>query len=337
MKDGIEIIGIPRVHRWQRPRVWLTIIKHALKTNAAIYHYHDLELLLVSPIIRVISGKPIIYDIHEDNADFMEIKSDLPYLFRITVARLLRMLEPLIARFQNGLIFADDEIADNYKDINLPKTTLFNYPLRNFIEKGIIETGNNAVRYPNVIYLGSIKHERGSKLMIEAFELVLDQIPEARLSLVGPFTPKHHEQDIRNEIKNRDLLHAVTITGAVPYEEIGTYLQHAAIGWIPLPDHPKYNKNIPTKVFEYMAYRAAVVSSDLPPIRPFITHGINGYLVSPDDPSAHANAIIDLLRQPESAAEMGTQGQEIVKNNYSWDAMEDRLLSLYQQILLVKK
>jgi glycosyltransferase involved in cell wall biosynthesis len=330
---GIEVIGLRRVYRWQRPLLWITILKHALNTNADIYHFHDLELLLITPILRILSRKPIIYDVHEVNADFMEIKSELPHYFRITIAWLLRVFEPILARLQSGLIFADDEIAANFKKINLPKTTIFNYPLRSFVDNGISETSNNDPRNPIIIYLGSIKQERGSWLMIEAFRQVIEQIPEAKLSLVGPFTPKNHELEIKFELDQQGLKHAVIITGPVQFIEIGKYLKQAAAGWIPWPDYAKHRKNIPTKVFEYMSYRVPVVSSDLPSVRPFITHGVDGFLVEPNDPAAHAKAIINLLNQPKIAIKMGQRGQETVKNKYSWDSMEIRLLNLYQEVL----
>ena len=333
VKVGIDIIGLHRLPRWQRPRLWYTIIKFALNTNADIYHFHDLELLLISPILRMISGKPVIYDIHEANADFMEIKDELPYLFRITVAWLLRLLEPTLARMQSGLIFADDEIAANFQKVNLPKTTLFNFPLRAFVEKGTKESMNNYHREPIVLYLGSIKQERGSRFMIEAFDQVFDQVPGAKLLLVGPFTPISHEVEIRNELEHRGLKGAVSITGSVQFEYIGGYLKQAAIGWIPWPNYTKHRKNIPTKVFEYMAYRLPVVSSDLPSVQPFITNGINGFLVTPNDSTAHANAIINLLKQPMTALKMGNRSLDIVNNNYSWDEMEKRLLTFYKHVV----
>ncbi|MHA2405050.1 MAG: glycosyltransferase family 4 protein, partial [Candidatus Kariarchaeaceae archaeon] len=200
-------------------------------------------------------------------------------------------------------------------------------------EKGAKESMNNDQRESIVLYLGSIKQERGSRFMIEAFNQVFDQVPGAKLLLVGRFTPISHEVEIRKELDHRGLEGAVSITGAVQFEDIGEYLKQAAVGWIPWPNYTKHRKNIPTKVFEYMAYRVPVVSSDLPSVQPFVTHGLNGYLVTPDDPTAHANAIINLLKQPLTIIKMGNRGLDIVNNNYSWDEMEKRLLTFYKHVV----
>ena len=95
----------------------------------------------------------------------------------------------------------------------------------------------------------------------------------------------------------------------------------------------KNQKNIPTKLFEYMAYGLPVVGSDLASTRPFVHEGQNGYRVTADDPTAHAEALLDLLRQPERASAMGRRGQELVRTDYNWDEMERRLLALYQKLL----
>ena len=90
----------------------------------------------------------------------------------------------------------------------------------------------------------------------------------------------------------------MTLTGRVPFETIGRYLQQAAVGWVTWQPARKNQKNIPTKLFEYMAYGLPVVSSDLPSTRPFVHDGVNGYRVRADDPAAHAAAILALLRDP---------------------------------------
>jgi glycosyltransferase involved in cell wall biosynthesis len=130
----------------------------------------------------------------------------------------------------------------------------------------------------------------------------------------------------------RGIEHAVTVTGRVPFEEIGAYLKQARVGWVTWQPVPNNKKNIPTKLFEYMAYRIPIVSSDLPSIRSFVNDGENGYRVTADDPEAHAQAILSLLRQPEMALAMGKRGQEMVRTCYNWDEMERRLLALYETL-----
>jgi glycosyltransferase involved in cell wall biosynthesis len=105
------------------------------------------------------------------------------------------------------------------------------------------------------------------------------------------------------------------------------------VGWIPFPASPKYQKNIPTKLFEYFAYAVPVVSSDLLSVRPFIEPGHTGLLVAPEDPAAHAAAIISLLRDPQHASTLAHNAQTVVQSRFTWDEMAPRLLDLYHTLL----
>jgi len=333
VKDGIRIVALPQVRRWQRPLLWLKLLRRAMSTQADLFHFHDPELLLVAPWLRWLTGKPTIYDIHEVYADFIEIKDYMPAWLRFPLAWTFRWLEPLLARLQSALIFADDEIATSFQAVHRPKTTLFNFPARAFVEAASDATQQAGPREPVILYLGGIERARGSRLMIEAFHQVWQENPDARLLLVGHFVPPDLEQEMKAHAAQLGIAPAVTVAGRVPFETIGTYLQQAAVGWIPLQPVPKYLKNIPTKLFEYMAYGVPIVSSDLPATRPFVHNGENGYLVTADDPSAHAQVMLEILRDPDTATTLGRKGQELVRSEYNWDEMERRLLDLYQRLL----
>ncbi len=333
IKDGVRIIGLPRVPRWRRPLLWVELLRLALATEAAVYHFHDPELLLVTPWLRLLTGKPTIYDVHEVYADFIRVKDYMPAWVRYPIAWTFRWLEPLLSRMQSALIFADDQIAADFQGVDLPKTTLFNFPARSFVEQGVEATRDVNTREPVILHLGGHERNRGTRLMVEAFSRVHDEMSDARLLLVGHFMPPELEHEVREDVAAHGLEDAVTITGRVPFEEIGTYLKRASAGWVPWQPVPKNKKNIPTKLFEYMAYALPVVSSDLPSTRPFVGDEENGYRVTADDPDAHAVAFLRLLRHTERAQEMGRAGQELVQTRYNWGSMEERLLALYEELL----
>jgi glycosyltransferase involved in cell wall biosynthesis len=362
VKEGIHIMPLPSVRRWQRPVLWLLLFDMARKTQADLYHFHDPELLLLSLLLHWLTGKPTIYDVHEVYADFVQVKEYIPAWLRRPLARMVGWLEPRLARWQSGLIFADDQIAATFASVDRPKTTLFNFPSRQLVEKAA-ETRSrgaeeerskgeekqvgegpftihnsqfifhNCQSGPVVLYLGGMERNRGTELMMAAFERVLDRRPDARLLLVGHFMPGELEQEVREDARARGIADKVTITGRVSFEQIGHYLQQACVGWVSWQPFAKNEKNIPTKLFEYMAYGLPVVTSDLASVRPFIRQGVNGLRVKADDPVAHGEAILMLLENPERAWALGREGQKMVATRFNWDLMELRLLGLYEGLL----
>ena len=332
-KDGVHIRALPRVPRTRRPLLWRTAGRMAVETGADIFHIHDPELLMVTPWLRRTTGRPTIYDIHEANADFIAVKDYMPALVRRPLAEVFRRLEPRLARGESGLIFADDAIAAGFAGFAVPKVTLFNFPGDELITTGATAMSETEWREPVVIYLGGLERNRGASVMIAAFAKVVARMPEARLLIVGHFMPADLEDEVRADVASRGIERAVTITGRVPFEQIGEYLGRASAGWVTWQAVPKNQKNIPTKLFEYMAFGLPVVSSDLPSTRLFVEPGLNGLLVDAGDPSAHAAALLRLLNDPTEAGLMGRAGRQLVETRYNWNMMAPKLLALYDELL----
>jgi glycosyltransferase involved in cell wall biosynthesis len=119
----------------------------------------------------------------------------------------------------------------------------------------------------------------------------------------------------------------------VPHSEVAARVLQARIGFIPLPDLPKFQHNLPTKLFEFMALSMPTVLSDLPPSRPFVGDGACAVMVPADDPGAYADAITRLLDDPELRRSMGAEGRRRVEGELNWQRESRHLLDLYAELL----
>ncbi len=90
-------------------------------------------------------------------------------------------------------------------------------------------------------------------------------------------------------------------------------------------------------IVEYMAAARPVVATDVGGAREAIVEGETGWIVAPGDHTALAARIVELLRNPECAREMGEHGRQIVKQKFSREAQLARIESLYQQLLLTER
>jgi glycosyltransferase involved in cell wall biosynthesis len=328
-RDGVRIVGLPKVSRWRRPTMWRQLARHALNTRADVFHFHDPELLFVMPLIRLRTGRPTVYDVHEAYPEFFAVKDYLPAWIRYPMSWAFRLLEPPLARFHSALVFADDATPGAFRRLNRPKVVLPNFPADELIAAGGERLEGLADREPVVIYLGGLERNRGSRLMIEAFAEVHRRFPEARLLHVGHFMPPELEEELLSHAARLGVEEALRIVGRVPFDEVGRQLERAAVGWVCWQPYPKNQKNVPTKLFEYMAFGLPVVCGDLDSTRPYLEDGVTGRLVAADDAAAHAGAIIDLLEDRRAAAAMGLRGREQVLARYNWRSVEGRLLDLY--------
>ena len=174
--DGIRVLGLPRVPRWRRPLLWARLYRRALAERADVYHFHDPELLPLATLLRWQTGAETIYDVHESTVDFIAIKSYIPLRLRGLVARMFSVLEQQLARRQSALIFADEQIAASFRDVDLPKATLFNFPSLSFIEQALLartRVDHGDTDAPMILHLGGHKVGRGVYTMVRAFAKVV--------------------------------------------------------------------------------------------------------------------------------------------------------------------
>lgn len=329
--EGVRVIGLPREPRRRRPLLWGALLRRALSVKADLYHIHDPELLAIAPLLHLLTGRPVIYDAHEANPDFVAMKLSRFSALSHGARQGMALLEPGLARSCSAIVAADERIVELFTGLDKPYTVLYNYPTRDFVDRADLSPVSE--RPPLVIHVGTHTVERGALLMIEAFAHVHAGCPEARLLMVGPFHPPGLVTVLRERAAGAGLEKAITFVGRIPFAAVGDYLREAAVGWIPLQATTKYEKNIPTKLFEYMAYGIPVVSSDLASVRPFLHSSEAGLLADPASPAAHGAALLALLRNAEQAAAMGRAGRRLVEARYNWSAMEPRLLALYEALL----
>ena len=56
------------------------------------------------------------------------------------------------------------------------------------------------------------------------------------------------------------------------------------------------------------------------------------YLMIADSPAEFAQVVIDVLQNPELAANLVSNGRKLVCEKYSWERVGERLLSLYAEL-----
>jgi len=87
----------------------------------------------------------------------------------------------------------------------------------------------------------------------------------------------------------------------------------------------------PLKIFEYMAAKRPIVSSNLPAIREILTNNHNAVLVTPENPRELAQAINKLLEDKAFASGIAEQAYVDVQK-YSWKNRCERILNFIGKV-----
>jgi glycosyltransferase involved in cell wall biosynthesis len=175
-----------------------------------------------------------------------------------------------------------------------------------------------------IIFLGRIDPKKGLDLLAPAFAQAHAKFPETHLIVAGPdntgFLSTAESYFMKAGCKN-----AVTFTGMLT----GT-LKYASLAAANIYVAPSYSEGFSMSVLEGMA-------AGLPCV---ITTGCN----FPEAGMANAasivdinvdqiaNALLQLLQEPILAKEMGDRARQFILDNYTWDSIATKMLSIYQDI-----
>lgn len=175
--------------------------------------------------------------------------------------------------------------------------------------------------------IGSIAMFRGSKghdLLLEAFQDLRGEFPQARLLLVGEGLRRAWVESLARE---RGLNGWVTFTGF--REDVPDLL--SAMDCFVLAS--TRTEGVPQSLLQAMAAGVPVVASAVGGIPEVIEDGATGLLVSPGDAKGLAAAVGAVLKDAEAARRRAEAGWALVAARFSRDRVTDRLVALYRELL----
>ena len=330
--DGIQVVGVSKPRNpLLRAVATLRLLLLALTLGADIYHFHDFELLIVGVLLRLFTGKPVIYDVHEDFPSSVYMRDWIPRVLKRPAYWLISLLETTVGWFMSAFVTADPAVAQRFSRLGKPVVILYNFPrVADFAWLNI--TADKPLE--RLVFVGTVSKQLGSKVMWKAMQSVLDVTPNATLTIIASHASLGAElSDLQDQAATAGQSSCLRIIGPLPYQTIPEELTGYGIGWVPLQDIEKHHKNISTKMFEYMAVGIPIVGSDLPPVRRFVEDAECGILVTPSDPSAHARAILELIHHPDEANCLGQNGRRAFLEKYHWEQQSTNLLELYRHLL----
>ena len=88
-------------------------------------------------------------------------------------------------------------------------------------------------------------------------------------------------------------------------------------------------------LLEAMAAGAPVIASHIQGYASVLTHGREGFMVEPKDPSALAVAITRLLSDRPLRAVMGEAGRRTART-YDWPIVAGRVLAYYEKVMATR-
>lgn len=319
--DRIHIhdIGKPSGRRERMSRFSKLAYQKAMEIDAALYHFHDSELLSTGKKLAR-RGKLVVYDSHEDIPRQILTKPWIPKPLRGIVSAVTEKVENRLVRKMTAVIAATPHIQDRFRKVTKkPVGCVCNYPILD----EITACGDWNAKTRAVCYVGGIFVERGIREMVQAVEK-----SGVELKLAGKFSP----ESLQGEMQQEKGWERVDYCGFVGRQEINQLLAESMAGLLLLHPLPSYVDSLPIKLFEYMAAGIPVICSDFPLWRDIVEKNHCGLCVNPFDTDAAAEAIRKLVENVDIAKELGANGRKAAVDKYSWSSQADALKSFYKSL-----
>lgn len=185
--------------------------------------------------------------------------------------------------------------------------------------------------HPIVLYVGSMSLvNHALEVLIEAFSIVHDRLPEAHLIMVGGGEDLEHVKHLSQELNLHDQVHFM---GHKPRDQLAAFYQMADVSVDPKRDTILAESSLSLKLLESIAAGVPCVTADTGDSKQILNKA--GIAVHPGDPVAMAEGILTILMDKAIAQSMRTAALALQKG-YSWESRARELEEFYRTVLVDK-
>jgi phosphatidyl-myo-inositol alpha-mannosyltransferase len=175
---------------------------------------------------------------------------------------------------------------------------------------------------PTVLFVGRYNEPRkGFRYLLKAMRKVQEQLPNARLLVVGPGNSATFQHQIASLEPG-----SVVFAGEVDAGELPALYASADVFCAPSTGRESFG----IVLLEAMAAGKPVIASDIPGYRSVIETGNEACLVQPANAEMLQDAILSVLRNPSLAARLGEAGRERARA-CSWRTITERVVECYER------
>jgi glycosyltransferase involved in cell wall biosynthesis len=196
--------------------------------------------------------------------------------------------------------------------------------------RGAFRSGLGLGDAPLVLFLGRLHPKKGLDLLVPAFETIRRRIAGAQLAIVGPENDRFGQQ-VRAWVAERGLTEAVHFIGHLDGADVIQAYVDADVFVL-----PSYTENFGMTVVEAMACALPVVISDQVNIHAEVAQSGAG-LVTRCDATEVAEAVIELLADPERRTVLGSAGRAAAQLRYTWPNIVEALSREYASVIGKRK
>ena len=314
--------------KWSRFLNNIYLAKVCLSLKPKLIIFFDPDLLPFMELLKFLFKSVIVFDNHEDYPSYIMVKQSVPVWARSVIKDIFLLFFYLGKHILDFIIYSDQFTTG----INIEKQNeiiIYNYPiLSNFT---VLE------KEYDVIYPGSLDLGICQRILNIAEELDKSGDRKIKFLIIGRDVSKANcslIEEFKNRMKNTELLFMEDLS----HDDVQIYIAKSKIGIIPMPNIDKFNRNIPTKLFEYLMHKIPILGSDFPAISFFLNDTEGNFLIKEENYySSYREKILEILNNYSYFSETAKRNFALIEDRWNWNISEKPKLIHLVSILLEKK
>lgn len=188
---------------------------------------------------------------------------------------------------------------------------------------------DGSIQNLNVIHVARLTEKKGTTYLLRAFSKLANNFPEATLTIVGDGPLR---DSLEKEARTLGIAPRVHFFGSVPFEKTQRLIAQSSV--LVLPSITAANgdaEGLGMVTQEAGALGIPIVVTDSGGIAEAVIDGMTGYIVPEKDVDALADRIGRLLREPETAQQMGNHARTHIEENFNVKIQSAKLETIYDE------
>ncbi len=178
------------------------------------------------------------------------------------------------------------------------------------------------------LFLGDWTRRKGVHDLVEATATAIRNGFQGTLCLAGFEKEPGQREALDRHIAESGCGAHIRVLGSLEAPEREAALRNACCLVL-----PSYGEGLPMAILEAMGHGVPIIATRVGAIPEVIEDGKEGFLIEPGDVQALADRLVRLAVDADLRSQMGTNARRRAQEEYSLDAMVERIIAIYLEIL----
>ena len=222
------------------------------------------------------------------------------------------------------------QAAELARELSLPIEAIrvIPNPISPVLLQEALEKPASEVSKPVVLYTGRIELNKGSLDLLRSVKRVAESFSEVEYVIAGGRHNSINDETLERALAAGDTREHVRVLGHVPWQQLAEWYRRATVFVM-----PSHYETFGISVIEAMAFGLPVVATNVGGLPEIVEDGVTGILVPPKDPDALAEAVIQLLRDPQLRRRLGQAARDRVVSEFRIERVVEQTLKVYETVL----